>query len=206
MVRFNVGDKVIVSPSAPDYGVLQKYGFKPNTVYTISAFMNSERDFLWFEELKHYAHQSHFDFYKEEKDMTQQTQQKTKRVPFTHELWESGNKTANVYYLATQRQLCGLVCFEQVNNPYKYAGYAKYNDCIYVCSEDEMSLEIPVTTKRIPFNPELKDAKVFIKRGNCLVKEWHLFSNEAVAVLPKSSRLLSAKDKSELEMEIEEDV
>lgn len=206
MARFNVGDKVVVSPSAFDYGVLQKYGFKPNAVYTVSAFMNSERDLLWFEELKCSAHQSHFDFYKEEKDMTQQTQQKTKRVPFTHELWENYKDVAKIIYIPSGGEVLGFAYFPQADSRFRYAYLTRTGTAPTFGSGESFWLEIPVTTKRIPFNPELKDAKVFTKSHNRLVKEWHMFSTGVVATLCETDIVVTKHDCGELEMEIEEDV
>lgn len=212
MARFNVGDKVVVVPSAFDYGILQKHGFKPNTVYTVSAFINSERDLLWFEELKRAAHQSHFDFYKEEKDMPQQTQQKTKRVPFTHELWER-NQTAKVIWTPTETEILYFAkwggCGYDFIGVYKAQG-EEYAASAFVEGDfPNMAIEIPVTTKRIPFNPELKDAKVFTEGDmlcfNTEIKEWHLFSNDIVVLLDSEDNV-RIKHRSKVQMEIEEDV
>lgn len=44
-----------------------------------------------------------------------------------------------------------------------------------------LQLEIPVTTKRVPFNPELKDAKVFTTLDNQQIVDWVMFKDGQVA-------------------------
>lgn len=154
------------------------------------------------------AHFEHFELYKEpEETMNQQTQQKTNRVRFTHELWEKWkDKGGKVIYVPTGEQVMQLAYFPEADHRYRYVYLTTPGTVTSMGTCDPLDIEIPVTTKRIPFNPELKDAKVFIERGDCPVKEWYVFSNGVVAVLPETSSYLTAKDQSELEMEIEEDV
>lgn len=205
MTRFNVGDNVVI-PSELDSILLQKYGLRPGVVYTVSAFMNSERDYLLLDGFKPYLHHSYFDFYKEEKEMTQQAQQKTKRVPFTHELWEKYKDVAKIIYIPSGGEVLGFACFPQAGSRFRYAYLTLKGTAPTFGSGESLYLEIPVTTKRIPFNPELKDAKVFIKADNTFVEEWHLFSNGLAGIVAGNTRYLTAISPIELEMEIEEDV
>lgn len=169
---FKAGDKVKLLKSS--------YNFNPRLW---DAYMGHEYSFvtavdgnkITTSEDKSFSHYTHFDFYKEEKDMTQQTQQKTKIVPFTHELWgkwkDNGGK---VIYARGPHIIKDMVCFDNAVTTYRYAGYCEELDMVYVCEGDDLSLEIPVTTKRIPFNPELKDDKVFVKvfYGDTEMVEW----------------------------------
>lgn len=169
---FKVGDKVKLLKSSYDFNPLlwKEYdGYK----WAVVAEVFNEQIATDLDDKS--AHYSHFEFYKEEKDMTQQTQQKTKIVPFTHELWEKWkNDGGKVIYALGPHIIKDMVCFDNAITTYRYAGYCEELDMVYVCEGEDLSLEIPVITKRIPFNPELKDAKVFVKvfYGGTEMVEW----------------------------------
>ena len=109
------------------------------------------------------THFEHFEFYKEEKDMNQQVHQKTKRVPFTHELWEKYKDVAKIIYIPSGGEVLGFAYFPQADSRFRYAYLTRTGTAPTFGSGESFYLEIPITTKRIPFNPELKDAKVFVK-------------------------------------------
>lgn len=142
----------------------------------------------------------------EEKDMTQQTQQKTKVVPFTHELWEGWkDKGGKVIYGYGPHIIKDMVCFDNAVTTYRYAGYCEELDMIYVCEGNDLSLEIPVTTKRVPFNPELKDAKAFY--GEVELTEWVQMKSGVVCGIIKhedGGYTTSLYHPNILEMEVEE--
>jgi hypothetical protein len=201
---FKVGDKVRVKASVLSTFPVVFKNFL-SVKYAIVTGIESYRVFTNVDD--EHTHFEHFEIYKEEKDMTQQTQQKTKRVPFSKEVWLK-HKNAKVIWTPTEAE---ILYFDKWGGcDYDFIGVYKAPGAEYAASTfvegdfPNMALEIPITTKRIPFNPELKDVKVFIERGNCPVKEWYVFSNGVVAVLPETSSYLTAKDQSELEMEIEE--
>ena len=201
---FRVGDKVKVNAKA-----LQVFpnAFKNHLPVRYAVVTKIEGSTIFTDVDNSPTYFEHFELYKEEKDMTQQTQQKTKRVPFSKEVWLK-HKNAKVIWTPTEAE---ILYFDKWGGcDYDFIGVYKAPGAEYAASTfvegdfPNMALEIPITTKRIPFNPELKDVKVFIERGNCPVKEWYVFSNGVVAVLPETSSYLTAKDQSELEMEIEE--
>lgn len=167
---FKVGDKVRVKANVLSTFPVVFKNFL-SVKYAIVTGIESYRVFTNVDD--EHTHFEHFEIYKEseEKDMTQQTQQKTKRVPFTHELWEKWkDKGGKVIYANGPHTIKDMVCFSNATTTYRYAGYCEGRDCVYVCEGDDFSLEIPVTSKRIPFNPELKDAKVFY--GDTELIEW----------------------------------
>lgn len=167
---FKVGDKVRVKANVLSTFPVTFKNFL-SVKYAIVTGVESYRVFTNVDD--EYTHFEHFELYKEpeEKDMAQQTQQKTKRIRFTHELWEKWkDKGGKVIYANGPHTIKDMVCFSNATTTYRYAGYCEERDCVYVCEGDDFSLEIPVTTKRIPFNPELKDAKVFY--GDTELIEW----------------------------------
>lgn len=200
---FKVGDKVKLLKSSYDFNpaLWRKYdGYRYSIV---TGLFDGQISTTEDSRPQHYTH---FELYEEEKDMTPQTtpqtQPKTKRVPFTHELWE---KWKDKGVMVTTLNGKVLEQFTHFNLPdiRIYAGV--YGGLIGNYYSHHLFLEIPITTKRIPFNPELKDAKVFLKYNNVPVDEWHWFSNNIVAVLTTGKRI-DAKFPPELEMEIEENV
>lgn len=176
MNTFKIGDKVRVREDV--YGILARAGFKLNTTYTVAGIDGIGIDGIgggsvYLKETRGCLHYTHLKLYKEANEdvMTQQTQQKTKRVPFTHELWEKWkDKGGKVIYANGPHIIKDMVCFSNATTTYRYAGYCEGRDCVYVCEGDDFSLEIPVTSKRIPFNSGLKDAKVFY--GDTELIEW----------------------------------
>ena len=164
---FKVGDKVKIKEDP--YGILNRAGFRLNTIYTVKQ-VDEETDRLYLKETLGCLHYTHFDFYKEEKAMSQQTQQKTKRVPFTHELWEKYKDVAKIIYIHSGGEVLGFAYFPQADSRFRYVYLTRAGTAPTSDSGKSFYLEIPVTTKRIPFNPELKDAKVFY--GKIELTEW----------------------------------
>lgn len=168
---FKVGDKVKIKEDP--YGILSRAGFRLNTIYTVKQ-VDEETDRLYLKETLGCLHYTHFEFYKEEKDMNQQAHQKTKRVPFTHELWEKYKDIAKIIYIPSGGEVLGFAYFPQADSRFRYA-YLTRTGTVPTCGSGEsFYLEIPITTKRIPFNPELKDAKVLVKvfYGDTEMVEW----------------------------------
>lgn len=134
-------------------------------------------------------------------------EQKTKRIPFSVEAWKD-NRGAKVFWKPTSTEILYFDCW-RVGGA-SFIGVYKAPNCEYAASTfttgdyHKMELEIPVTTKRIPFDPERKDAKVFIKADNSAIKEWYVFSNGLVAGMCGVSNYLTAFNQDSLEMEVEE--
>jgi len=146
----------------------------------------------------------HFELYKEsEEDVMKNphTQQKTKRVPFNPELKDTKvislsstpNQPVKDWWVTKDRQ---IVC-QWANGTVGY-GQPRW-----------LEMEVLVTTKRIPFNPELKNAKVFY--GKTELIEWIRMSSGVVCGIhehlsPFNSLETALYHPNTLEMEIEEDV
>lgn len=151
------------------------------------------------------THFEHFELYKEANEgvMTQQTQQKTKRVPFTHELWEKYKDKDVVVTTLNGRVLEQFTCFN-LRDVRVYAGvYTEVAPLVGNYYSHHLFLEIPVTSKRIPFNPELKDAKVFTTDSNQSVVDWVMFKDGRVAC-QWPNQYMGYYPTNLLEMEIEE--
>lgn len=160
------------------------------------------------------THFEHFEFYKEEKDMNQQTtpqtQPKTKRVPFTKESWRR-NRTAKVIWTPSETEILYFAkwggCGYDFIGVYKAPG-EEYAASTFIEGDfPKMAIEIPVTTKRIPFNPELKDAKVFY--GKTELIEWVRMGSDVVCgvheqLSPFKSLETALYHPNHLEMEIDE--
>ena len=168
---FKVGDKVKVKAY-----VLRAYprAFKNFIPVQYAVVTKVEYNSIFTDVEDTPTHFEHFDFYKEEKDMNQQAHQKTKRVPFTHELWEKYKDIAKIIYIPSGGEVLGFAYFPQADSRFRYA-YLTRTGTVPTCGSGEsFYLEIPITTKRIPFNPELKDAKVLVKvfYGGTEMVEW----------------------------------
>lgn len=141
---------------------------------------------------------------RKENEMQQSTEQKTKiitpsRVADWHKavgMYFGGVKVKEFKYVATEYEVA--VCF--ISN----FSDDTFDGVFYKGGFDrEIQLEIPVTTKRIPFDPKRKDAKVF--HGEFEVVEWYMFSNNIVAGICKDNPTIVRNCLSNnLEMEIEE--
>lgn len=95
----------------------------------------------------------------------------TKRVPFTHELWEKWKeKGGKVIYKRTGKQVLQFAYFPEADYRYRCVYLTLPGTPLWASDTEEIELLIPVTTKRIPFNPELKNAKVFY--GDTELIEW----------------------------------
>jgi len=202
---FKVGD--LVELKSDDYGFLARGGFKLNYPYTVKE-VDTETDRLYVEETLgclHYTHYTHFEFYKD----PEKQPVKTKRIPFSEEAYNKYKDVAKVWLYGKECErftfmVSGQSCVGDGEWSQGYALFV-YKGCKDVSFHSVWSfeLEIPVTTKRIPFDASRKDANVFNKQGNP-VKEWYVFSNGVVAVLPVAGDFLSAQAQDDLEMEIEE--
>ena len=204
---FKVGDKVKIKEDP--YGIFSRAGFKLNTIYTVRQV---EFDRLYLKEALGCIHYTHLELYKEEKDMTlqttPQTQPKTKRVPFTHDLWEKWKDNGGEVTTMNGRVLDQFTCFN-LRDVRVYAGvYTEVAPLVGTYYSHHLFLEIPITTKRIPFNPELKDAKVFY--GGVELIEWVQMKSGVVCGSYDSDGfagvITNLYHPNDLEMEIEEDV
>lgn len=201
---FKVGDKVKIKEDP--YGILNRAGFRLNTIYTVKQ-VDEETDRLYLKETLGCLHYTHFDFYKEEKAMSQQTQQKTKRVPFTHELWEKYKDAAKIIYIPSGGEVIGFAYFPQADSRFRYVYLTRAGTAPTSDSGKSFCLEILVTTRRIPFNPELKDAKVFYEKTEII--EWVRMSSDVVCgvheqLSPFKSLETALYHPNHLEMEIDE--
>jgi len=164
---FKVGDKVKLLNSSYDFNPRLWDAYVGYKWAVVTGVFNEQITTHLDDKPTHY---SHFELYKEEKDMTQQTQQKTKRVPFTHELWEKHKDVAKIIYIPSGGEVLGFAYFPQADSRFRYAFLTRTGTAPTFGSGEYFYLEIPVTTKRIPFNPELKDAKLFY--GDTEMVEW----------------------------------
>lgn len=206
MNPFKVGDKVKLLKRSYEFNPIfwRRYeGFKYSFVRGVVG------DTISTSEDISPQHYSHFELYKEEKDMTPQAQQKTKRVPFTHELWEKWkDKGGKVLYKPTGKQVLQLAYFPEADHRYRYVYLTTLGSCTQASDIEYLELLLPVTTKRIPFNPELKDAKVFY--GETEMTEWFRAKTGVVCGTHTVNNFgggdTSLYHQNDLHMEIEEDV
>lgn len=201
---FRVGDKVRVKANVLSTFPVTFKNFL-SVKYAIVTGVKSYRVFTNVDDDP--THFEHFELYKEEKDMTQQTQQKTKRVPFTHEMWEKYKDVAKIIYIPSGGEVLGFAYFPEADSRFRYAYLTRSGTAPAFGSGESFWLEIPVTTKRIPFNPELKDAKVFY--GKTELIEWVRMSSDVVCgvheqLSPFKSLETALYHPNHLEMEIEE--
>lgn len=206
---FKVGDKVKLLKRSYEFNPIfwRKYdGFKYSFVKGVIG------DTISTSEDSSPQHYSHFEFYEEEKDMTlqttPQTQPKTKRVPFTHDLWEKWKDNGGEVTTMNGRVLDQFTCFN-LRDVRVYAGvYTEVAPLVGTYYSHHLFLEIPITTKRIPFNPELKDAKVFY--GGVELIEWVQMKSGVVCGSYDSDGfagvITNLYHPNDLQMEIEENV
>ncbi len=175
MNTFKIGDKVRVREDR--YGILARAGFKLNTTYTVAGIDQIGIDGIgggsvYLKETRGCLHYTHLALYKEANEdvMTQQTQQKTKRIHFTHKLWEKWKDVAKIIYIPSGGEVLRFAYFPEADSRFCYAYLTRSGTAPAFGSGESFWLEIPVTAKRIPFNPELKDAKVFY--GDTELIEW----------------------------------
>ena len=201
---FKVGDKVKVKAY-----VLRAYprAFKNFIPVQYAVVTKVEYNSIFTDVEDTPTHFEHFDFYKEEKDMNQQAHQKTKRVPFTHELWEKYKDIAKIIYIPSGGEVLGFAYFPQADSRFRYAYLTRTGTAPTCGSGESFYLEIPITTRRIPFNPELKDAKVFYDKTELI--EWVRMSSDVVCgvheqLSPFKSLETALYHPNHLEMEIDE--
>lgn len=175
MNTFKIGDKVRVREDR--YGILARAGFKLNTTYTVAGIDQIGIDGIgggsvYLKETRGCLHYTHLKLYKEANEdvMNKQTQQKTKRIHFTHKLWEKWKDVAKIIYIPSGGEVLRFAYFPEADSRFRYAYLTRSGTAPAFGSGESFWLEIPVTAKRIPFNPELKDAKVFY--GDTELIEW----------------------------------
>lgn len=204
---FKVGDKVRVKASVLSTFPVVFKNFL-SVKYAIVTGVESYRVFTNVDD--EHTHFEHFEIYKESEEKDMNNQPKTKRVPFTQELWEKWKDNGGkVIHTPTGREVLQLAYFPEATHRHRYVYLIASGTFAYTGTCDPLAIEIPITTKRIPFNPELKDAKVFIEGDmldfNIEIKEWYLFSNGFVALLDYEDNV-RIKHFCRVQMEIEEDV
>lgn len=198
---FKVGDKVTVIPESMED--LSEY-FKLYSIHPF-AIVTWTDDYLVGTTIdKDGSHYTHYKPYKEEEN-TMSSQQKTKRVPFTHDLWEKWKDKGGKVFDYASRAVEQLAYFNVRNDRQIYAGVYQGIGSFSNFYSDHLFLEIPVITKRIPFDPELKDAKVFTTDSNQSVVDWAMFKDGQVAC-QWPNKYMGYYPTNYLEMEIEEDV
>lgn len=200
---FKVGDKVRVKARVLSTFPVVFKNFL-SVKYAIVTGVESHRVFTNVDDEP--THFEHFELYKESEEKDMNNQPKTKRVPFSVAAWVRHKDNASVY-------LNGKMChtFLPMFNYQNDQGYALYQFNFFGNVEYHsvwsFEIEIPVTSKRIPFNPELKDAKVFY--GDTELIEWVLMSSNVVCGVhtqthPFKSLETALYHPAHLEMEIEE--
>jgi len=204
---FKVGDKVKLLNSSYDFNPRLWDAYDGYKWGVVTEVFNEQLTTHLDDTPTHY---SHFELYREEKDMAQQTQQKTKRVPFTKESWKR-NQTAKVIWTPTETEI--LYFAKWGGHGYDFIGVCKAPGEEYAASTfvegdfPYMTIEIPTTTRRIPFNPELKDAKVFY--GKTELIEWVRMSSDVVCGVHEQLSSFKSLETAlyhpnHLEMEIDE--
>lgn len=206
MNTFKIGDTVKLLKSSYDFS---PFAWRMYDGYVYSTVTHVVGDQIVTTEDSKPTHYSHFELYKEPSEdvMNKQTQQKTKRVPFSVAAWTKYKDVAKVY-------LDGKLCdaFLPMLNYQNDQGYALYklsfSGHVEYYSVWGFELEIPITTKRVPFNPELKGAKVFY--GKTELIEWRCMSSGVVCGVhehesPFKSLETALYHPNHLEMEIDED-
>ena len=200
MSNFKVGDVVVCIDDACTGGFLKK-----GREYTITKVHDNTdvavdgicHDFGWIA--------LRFELRKESK-MQQSTEQKTKIIdPSCVEDWHKavgmyfgGVKVKEFKYVATEYEVA--VCF--ISN----FSDDTFNGVFYKGGFDKgIKLEVPITTKRIPFNPELKDVKAFYKETELI--EWVQMKSGVVCGIIRhedGGYTTSLYHPNILEMEVEE--
>ncbi len=204
---FRVGDKVKLLKSSYDFNptLRMKYeGFRYSIVTGMfDGQISTTEDSI-------YTAFTHFEFYKEPEETTMQQQSKTKRVRFTHELWEKWKDNGGkVIHTPTGREVLQLAYFPEADHRYRYVYLTTPGTLVALGTCDPLDLVIPITTKRIPFNPELKDAKVVCRHTSDELLEWvYMMSGVVCGVIKHEGGGYTTKlyHPNTLEMEIEEDV
>jgi len=205
MNTFKIGDTVKLLKSSYDFS---PFAWRMYDGYVYSTVTHVVGDQIVTTEDSKPTHYSHFELYKEPSEdvMNKQTQQKTKRVPFSVAAWTKYKDVAKVY-------LNGKLCdaFLPMLNYQNDQGYALYKlsffgDAGYY-SVWGFELEIPVTTKRIPFNPELKGTKVVCKHTSDKLSEWvYMTSSVVCGVINREGGFTTELyHPNYLEMEIDEE-
>lgn len=198
---FKAGDKVKLLKSSYDFNPILWRKYDGYTYSIVTEVFDGQISTTEDSSPQHYRH---FELYKEPEEEVMNSQPKTKRVLFSVAAWTKYKDVAKVYL---NGKLCGA--FLPMLNYQNDQGYALYKlsffgDVEYY-SVWGFELEIPVTTKRIPFNPELKDAKVFTTDSNQSVVDWAMFKDGQVAC-QWPNQYMGYYPTNLLEMEIEEDV
>ena len=150
----------------------------------------------------------HFELYKE--PIQEKQSMKTKRIPFSEDLW-TRNRTCSVFWKPTNTEILYFSRWLDGHNS-RFIGVYKAPESEYCATTfnqsdfSNMELETPVTTKRIPFDANRKDACVLYAGYDVL--EWVAMQGGAfVAITYKTgldttiSLIVSPND---LVMEIEE--
>ena len=201
MNTFKIGDTVKLLKSSYDFS---PFAWRMYDGYVYSTVTHVVGDQIVTTEDSKPTHYSHFELYKEpEEDVMKQ--QKTKRVPFSKAAWEKYKGVATPYY-DENSAVSQLTYFEGSTTAFALAGTVAGQLSRFY--ESEIELEIPITTKRVPFNPELKDAKVFY--GKTELIEWRCMSSGVVCGVhehesPFKSLETALYHPNHLEMEIDED-
>lgn len=204
---FKVGDKVRVKASVLSTFPVVFKNFL-SVKYAIVTGVESYRVFTNVDD--EHTHFEHFEIYKESEEKDMNNQPKTKRVPFTQELWEKWKDNGGkVIYTPTGREVLQLAYFPEADHRYRYLYLTKPGTVTSQGTCDPLAIEIPITTKRIPFNPELKDAKVVCRHTSDELLEWvYMMSGVVCGVIKHEGGGYTTKlyHPNTLEMEIEEDV
>lgn len=201
---FKVGDKVKLLKSSYDFNPIlwRKYDG-----YTYSIVTEVFDGLISTTEDSSPQHYSHFELYKEPEETTVK-QPKTKRIPFTHEMWEKHKNVAKIIYVPSGGEVLGFAYFPEADSRFHYAYLTRSGTAPTLGSGECFWLEIPVTTKRIPFNPELKDAKVVCKHTSDELLEWvYMMSSVVCGVIDREGCGFTTElyHPNYLEMEIEEE-
>lgn len=137
---------------------------------------------------------------------------KYKVIPFSAEAWKTwkGDERVKVFHHTNPiSQFTMFNCDSEYVAAGVYEHLEGYRNLVKIHLSDfqNMKLQIPVTTKRIPFNPELKDAKVMY--GDTELIDWHQMKSGVVCGTRELNDGFNGQDTNlyhpnSLTMEIEE--
>lgn len=205
MNNFKVGDWVKIKDSVWDYCNWEADGFKKDAPEKV---VDTDGEYVYIRK----GHQRYCIHYTNiEKVEMKPEETKYATIPFSVEAWEKwkvDERTKVFYKSIPVTQLTMFDCKGGfVAAGVMWVDYGKELVKFHVDDFKNMIIHAPVTTKRIPFNPELKDAKVFY--GNTELIDWHQMKSGVVCGTRELNDGFNGQDTNlyhpnDLTMEIEE--
>lgn len=212
---FKVGDSVTVRTVTN----LLKHHYDSAEMYTVLYISPYYKDFVFLEGKLFAIHYTLLEYYKEPATKEQEKQpMKTKRIPFSEEAYNKYKDVAKVIWTPSNAEI--LYFSKWYNQSAVFIGvykapYEEYTATTFSVEDTaSMSMEIPVTTKRIPFDASRKDAKVLLAHTTTSTRtelvEWVQMEKSIVVAgvtedkLDRSGFYTALYHPNDLVMEIEE--